>query len=108
MRLNRGPLATALAIVASLAAMATTSRAATLLELGLEDLVACADAIAVGRVIAAESTLLENGHVETAFRVDVATAILGTRLGERLDVRQLGGQVGDTQTVVPGTVPLAV
>ena len=103
-----GRLARSFGLALVVAACPSAGRAATLIELSLDDLVSCADVIVVGSVESDSPALLPSGDVETTFSIRVGSPFLGASVGERVKVRQLGGRVGDLRTEVPGSARLAV
>jgi hypothetical protein len=96
-------LALALALVGAVAG-ATTVRA-----LSLEAMTREADLIIQGRVVAQRAfTEGPRGWIYTASDVEVIDALKGAaKPGDRLQVRQLGGALGDREAVVAGNASLS-
>ena len=97
-----------LAVTASLVLAVARADASTVLEMGVEDLVGCADVIARGSIVSAEPSLGADGHVATRLHLVVRESFLDSSVGALVDVWQPGGSLGTRTTIVPGATTLAV
>ncbi len=82
------------------------ARATVLQDWSLEERIAHADQVVVGKVIAQEATRLD-GNIVTESTIAVSRTLFG-RAGNELVITQLGGSLGEDTLRVPGTPLLTV
>ena len=88
----------ALALVLAQAASATTVQ-----KLTLQELTKKANSIVVGRVQDAVSSWdAAKKEIYTFYTVSVSQPVKGSKAGETITIRQLGGTVGNIASIVPG------
>jgi hypothetical protein len=89
-----------LALIAALA-ISSIATATSVQKFSVRDLATKSSSIAVARVTASESRW-DGGEIYTYITLQVSEGVKGARKGETLQLRQLGGQIGDIASIVPG------
>lgn len=89
-----------LALIAALA-ISSIATATSVQRFSVRDLSTRSASVAVARVVASESRW-DGGEIYTYITLQVSEGLKGARKGETLQLRQLGGQVGDIASIVPG------
>ena len=90
-----------LALIAALA-ISSIATATSVQKFSVRDLAQKSRSVVVGTVVSSESRYDDN-EIYTYITVRVVEGLKGSRKGEAIVVRQLGGQVGSIASVVPGT-----
>ena len=90
-----------LALIAALA-ISSIATATSVQKFSVRDLAQKSRSVVVGTVVSSESRYDDN-EIYTYITVRVVEGLKGSRKGETIVVRQLGGQVGSIASVVPGT-----
>ncbi len=83
--------------------LAQAASATTVQKLTLQELTKKATSIVVGKVVDATSSWdAAKKEIYTFYTVSVSQPVKGSKAGETITIRQLGGAVGNIASVVPG------
>src|SRR5688500_6079730 len=89
-----------LALIAALA-ISSIASATSVQKFSVGELSSKSAKVAVASVVSTESRW-EGGEIYTYITLQVSDGVKGARKGETVQLRQLGGQVGDIASIVPG------